>query len=174
MTGLTLMKKPLFTAKAAFLALVLVVLHSFSGSAKSAQEEHGTEDKPFNANEVIIEHVMDAHQWHVMDHLVIPLPIILYSSERGLDIFSSSHFYNEHHEAVEYNGYRLEENHILGKPDERVIDLSVTKNVAMLFINATLLLLVFLSVGSACKKNAGRAPRGLQSFIVLFLFVMKL
>ncbi|HZX73302.1 MAG TPA: F0F1 ATP synthase subunit A [Cyclobacteriaceae bacterium] len=165
------MKKPLFTAKTAFLALLFVVLFSFSGFAKPTQEEqaaeeHATEDVPFKANEVIIEHVMDAHQWHLTDHLVIPLPIILYSSEKGLDIFSSSHFYNEHHEAVEYNGYRLEENHIaLANSEASVLDFSITKNVAMLFINAALLLTVFLSVASAYKKNAGKAPKGLQSFI---------
>ena len=35
----------------------------------------------------------------------------------------------------------------------------------MLFINATLLMVVFLSVAKACKKNRGGAPKGLQSFI---------
>jgi F-type H+-transporting ATPase subunit a len=35
----------------------------------------------------------------------------------------------------------------------------------MLLINATLLILVLVSVGRAYKKNAGKAPKGLQSFI---------
>ena len=42
----------------------------------------------------------------------------------------------------------------------------------MLFINATLLLLVFISVAGAYKKNRGRAPKGLQSFfepVILFV-----
>lgn len=166
------MKKPLFTAKSAFLTLFLTVFISFLGFAKPTQEEavaneeHATEVEPFNAGEVIIEHVMDAHQWHLTDHVVIPLPIIVYSSEKGLDIFSSSHFYNERHEPVEFNGYKLEENHIvLVGSEESVFDFSITKNVAMLFINATLLLVVFLSVASSYKKNANKAPKGLQSFI---------
>jgi F-type H+-transporting ATPase subunit a len=44
--------------------------------------------------------------------------------------------------------------------------------VAMLLINAALLLLVFLSVAKAYKTNNGKAPKGIQSFmepIVLFV-----
>jgi F-type H+-transporting ATPase subunit a len=43
--------------------------------------------EPINASDVILHHVMDDHQWHVADWLVIPLPIIVYSEEKGLDIF---------------------------------------------------------------------------------------
>jgi F-type H+-transporting ATPase subunit a len=165
------MKKPLFTAKAAFLALFFAVGISFYGFSKPTQEEHATEEhaaeaEAFNINEIVLEHVMDAHQWHLTDHLVIPLPVIVYTSEKGLEIFSSSRFYNEHHEPVEYNGYKIENNHILSADtNQEVLDLSITKNVAMLFINAALLLLVFFSVASAYKKNPGKAPKGLQSFI---------
>jgi len=167
MIGLTLMKKPLFTAKTAFLALFFVVLFSFSGFTKTTQEEHSSEGaEEANINEVILEHVMDDHQWHFADDIVLPLPVIVYSSEKGLDIFSSSHFYNEHHQAVEYNGYQLVKTDILlADTGKKVLDLSITKNVAMLFINASLLLGVFLSLGSAYKKNGGKAPKGLQSFL---------
>lgn len=55
---------------------------------------------------------MDDHQWHFADWLVMPLPVIVYSSEKGLDIFSSSRFYDDHHNVVEYNGYKLDHNHI--------------------------------------------------------------
>lgn len=168
------MKKPLFTAKAAFFTLFFAVVFTFSGFAKTTQEEHSSEGaEEANINEVILEHVLDDHQWHFTDHIVLPLPIIVYSSEKGFDIFSSSHFYNEHHQVVEYNGYRLVKTDILlADTGEKVLDLSITKNVAMLFINASLLLIVFLSVSSAYKKNRGKAPKGLQSFmepIVVFV-----
>src|SRR5690606_3492278 len=39
------------------------------------------------------------------------------------------------------------------------------KNVAMLLINATLMVIVFLSVARAYKRNSGKAPKGLQSLI---------
>ncbi len=166
------MKKPFLVAKSAFLTLLFVAFFGFLNGAKASDEAHEGEEK-FNANEVIIEHVLDSHQWHFTDHLVLPLPIIVYSSEKGLDIFSSAHFYNGH-ETVEYEGYKLEHNHILlaesGMP---VLDLSITKNVAMLLINAALLLFVFLSVAKAYKTNAGKAPKGLQSFMELIVVFVR-
>ena len=95
--------------------------------------------KEFNASEVILHHVMDDHIWHLWDHGgTIYLPVIVYSSEKGLEIFSSHHFYDEHHNIVEYNGYKLDHNHIyLADSGKAVLDLSITKNVAMLFINAS-------------------------------------
>jgi F-type H+-transporting ATPase subunit a len=166
------MKKPFIAIKSTFFALILIV---FSGifSPVLAAEEPGHETEPFNASEVILHHVMDDHQWHFADWLVMPLPVIVYSSERGLDVFSSSRFYDEHHNTVEYNGYKLDHNHItLADSGKAVLDLSITKNVAMLFINAALLLFVFTSVAKGSKKNHGKAPTGLQSFfepIILFV-----
>jgi F-type H+-transporting ATPase subunit a len=176
------MRKPFFTAISSILTLFFVVAFGFSGWAQhsvethhdsiqvqshsdsSLTESHSAGEEKFNANETIIEHVLDAPNWHFADHLVLNLPIIVYSSERGLEIFSSSHFFDEHHNTVEYNGYKLEDRKIYlnGK---QVLDFSITKNVAMLFINAALLLIVLLSVAKSYKKNAGKAPKGLQSFI---------
>ncbi len=116
---------------------------------------------------------MDDHQWHFADWFVMPLPIIVYSSEKGLDVFSSSRFYDDHHNLVEYNGYKLEHNHIyLVESGKAVLDLSITKNVAMLLINSALLLFVFLSVAKGFRKNQGKAPSGMQSFfepIIIFV-----
>lgn len=120
----------------------------------------------FNANDVIIHHVLDDHVWHFFDghYGTLYLPVIVYSEARGLELFSSSRFYDDHHQTVEYNGYRLEHNHITlnGQP---VLDVSITKNVAMLLINSTLLLVVLVTAARGYKRNAGRAPSGVQSFI---------
>jgi F-type H+-transporting ATPase subunit a len=169
------MKKPFATVKTAFFAAFLFIF-TMAFLPGFAQEEpmpefnnHQTTDqKEFNAGEVIIHHVLDDHIWHLWDghYGTIFLPVIVYSSERGLDVFSSHHFYDEHHNIVTYSGYKLEHNHIyLADSGKAVLDLSITKNVAMLLINATLLLLVFVAVGKAYKKNAGKAPKGLQSFV---------
>lgn len=147
-----------------FLCVFLLV---FAAGRASAQDEHGGEQK-FNAGEVIIHHVLDDHVWHFWDGHggTLYLPVIVYSAEKGLDIFSSSRFYDEHHNVVPYNGYVLDHNHIyLEGTKKAVLDLSITKNVAMLLINATLLVVVFLTVAGAYKRNAGKAPKGLQSFI---------
>jgi F-type H+-transporting ATPase subunit a len=160
-----MMKKPFFAANPAFLTILFVVALGFSNGARASEGATEGEPEKFNANEVIIEHVLDDHQWHFTDGFVVPLPIIVYSSERGLEVFSSSHFYEGHHK-VEYNGYKLEGREIfLTASGQKALDLSITKNVAMLFINAAVLLLVFFSVAKAYKNNPGKAPKGLQSFI---------
>jgi F-type H+-transporting ATPase subunit a len=140
----------------------------------SAQDEHEGSEESFNASQVILHHVMDDHVWHLWDHGgTIYLAVIVYSSERGLEVFSSRNFYDEHHNVVEYNGYKLEHNHIyLADSGKSVLDLSITKNVAMLFINAALLLIIFLAVAKGYEKNKGKAPSGIQSFfepIILFV-----
>ena len=140
----------------------------------SAQEEHAAAEEKFDASGFIIHHVLDDHVWHLWDHGgTIYLPVIVYSSEKGLDVFSSRNFYDEHHNIVEDNGYKLDHNHIyLADSNKAVLDLSITKNVAMLFINAALLLVVFLAVAKGYKKNTGKAPTGIQSFfepIIVFV-----
>jgi F-type H+-transporting ATPase subunit a len=153
--------------------LVLLFLVGFSTVAKASESEPAAE--PFNASEVILHHVMDDHIWHFFDghYGTLYLPVIVYSSERGLDVFSSHNFYDEHHNTVEFNGYKLDHNHIyLAGTDEAVLDLSITKNVAMLLINATLIMFVFLAVAKGYKNNAGKAPKGIQSFfepIIVFV-----
>jgi F-type H+-transporting ATPase subunit a len=154
---------------AAFIVFFLLIPSAACSAQDSAKEE-----EPFNASELIMHHVMDDHIWHLWDHGgTIYLPVIVYSAEKGLDIFSSRNFYDEHHNVVEYNGYKLDHNHIyLADSGKAVFDISITKNVAMLFINAALLLFVFLAVARGYEKNKGKAPNGLQSFfepIILFI-----
>lgn len=176
------MKKPFLTAKTLFFGLLFVVF-AFGFLGAQSQGEHAADStaeaahapEGFNASEVILHHVMDDHVWHFFDghYGTLFLPVIVYSSERGLDVFSSRNFYDEHHNVVEYDGYKLEHNHIyLASSGAAVLDLSITKNVAMLFINAGLLLLIFLSVAKGYRVNAGKAPKGVQSFfepIIVFV-----
>jgi F-type H+-transporting ATPase subunit a len=153
--------------------LVLLFLVGFSTVTKASESK--PEGEAFNASEVILHHVMDDHIWHFWDghYGTLHLPIIVYSTERGLDVFSSSNFYDEHHNVVEYNGYKLEHNHIyLADSGKAVLDISITKNVAMLLINATIIMFVFLSVAKAYRSNSGKAPKGIQSFfepIIVFV-----
>src|SRR5688572_29290470 len=93
--------------------LVLIVL--FVGFSQSSFASEGTDStETFSASEVILHHVLDDHIWHLWDghYGTIYLPVIVYSSERGLESFSSHNFYDENHNVVEYNGYKLDHNHI--------------------------------------------------------------
>lgn len=164
------MKRPFQYQKQAFFAFLILWFFAFSGVSKAADKEPAG-----NPSEMIIHHVMDDHVWHFWDgHFgTLPLPVIIYSSERGLDFFSSGNFYDEHHNLVEYQGYKLEHGHItLAESGASVVDLSITKNVAMLLITALIMAWVFSSVAREYKNRSGKAPTGLQSFmepIIIFI-----
>ena len=48
---------------------------------------------------MIVDHIVDAHEWHIMTightHITIPLPVMLYHNGR-FDIFMSSKFHHGH------------------------------------------------------------------------------
>ncbi|MEH3113993.1 F0F1 ATP synthase subunit A [Pedobacter terrae] len=164
---------------------VLPVDSAVAESAYAVSGEHGAEanhgKEKFEPTKVIMEHIADSHMWHLWGHTSLPLPVILYTPN-GLEVFSSGNFHHgEHDYNGKYNNYRLEEGHIKvvaadGKVDEEaskaILDFSITKNVAAMFVAILVILIVFISVAGAYKKRAGKAPRGLQSFIepvVLFV-----
>lgn len=159
----------------------------------------GDADGEFNAGEMIMHHVMDAPDIHLMTigdkHISIPLPVIMWSNEDGLSIFSTSRF---HHGHASYNRYALDHGHIIrlsaknpflesehldiadaksfGYSEESwqgffngrpagFINMSITKTAAGIFITVILMFLVFVSVARAYERNPNEAPKGLQSFL---------
>jgi F-type H+-transporting ATPase subunit a len=135
---------------------------------------------------MIIDHIVDSYEWHIMTightHVSLPLPVILVYDGK-LNVFMSSKF---HHGHDAHLGFKIEDTGAKkGKivrvkegtmeTDEhagRIIDLSITKNVLAIFVSAALLLIIFISVANSYRKNAGKAPKGLQSLLEpLILFV---
>ncbi len=156
-------------------------------TAEGQQEPDGGEqaEEKFSAGKLIVEHISDAHDWHVMgegeNSVAIPLPVILYT-DKGLDVFMSSKFHHGHEKVEGKYTYALEEGSkivavnadgtVNEEANAHIYDFSITKNVASLLFSACLLLFVFLSVANAYKRNPNQAPRGLQSFmepIILFV-----
>jgi F-type H+-transporting ATPase subunit a len=155
------------------LTIVAIGLASFSSYSSTEPESHGKEEEgKFNATEMILHHIKDAHEWHFAtvgeNHFTIPLPVILYSNTNGLVVFSSAQF---HHGG--YMGYTLAHEHIISAdPTEIVYDFSITKNVASLLISAFLLVVCFAAVGKSFANNAGKAPKGIQSVMEpLIIFI---
>ncbi len=164
-----------------FIAALTLVFGTLTGVLAQEHTPHERTETPaagekkFNVGEMITHHISDDKGWEFAHGLTLPLPIILYSADRGLEVFSSSRL----HEGTIYNGYKAEHGHIrrvdvAGKPLEEVhvTDLSITKNVASLMLSAILLLVIFTSIAGSYGKNKGRAPTGLQSLlepIVLFV-----
>jgi F-type H+-transporting ATPase subunit a len=164
------------------LLLLLLSTLSIAGFAvpeHEVHEEETGEESVFNPGEMIMHHIADSHEWHLFHnesiHAVIPLPVIVYSSELGFDIFLSSKFDNADHTyfipTKEQYGYRMHHEHItlvdaLGNENAaaHVYDFSITKNVASLMLSAFLLIGVFTSVAKGYVKNKGKAPSGVQSF----------
>lgn len=133
---------------------------SFAGSGEEGAEPDKTS--------FIMHHIKDAYEWHFFDghYGTLYLPVILYSSDRGFEVFSSSHFMDEHHHAVEYNGYKNDHGHIVATEAGRsIVDLSITKNVAMLFITVLVVAFLALKATAYYKKNPKTAPKGVASFL---------
>ena len=154
--------------------LLSVILLTFSAAAMAASD--GDEDK----TSFIMHHVKDSHEWHFATightHVTLSLPVIIYSSDRGIEFYSSSSFVDPetHHFGVEHNGYYIDDHDKLKAVDESrfFIDLSITKNVAMLFLILAVTLFFTLSASGYYKKHPNKAPRGIASFIEpIVLFV---
>lgn len=164
------------------LALTFSVFSCFVSLNLFAQE-HEPEEKPkegFNASEVIFHHILDAHEFHFLSwegsdgkehELAIPLPVIVYSKERGLSTFNFSKL----HEGAIYDGYKSDEDGKIvavredGTVDESVklYDFSLTRNVVQMILALALLVWVMMSVAKSYKKGQGvtSAPKGKQNLI---------
>jgi F-type H+-transporting ATPase subunit a len=163
--------------------------HAAVGTSAEVKDE-----KKFDIGKFALHHIADSHSWHVIGHIYVSLPVILYT-QAGLVDFSSGDFHHDDEAKVivERKGQRFvkfhekiyyasdtanahgqyvaldEKHHPLNK---RPLDLSITKNVCTLFISIIALLAVFLNVAKGYRKRKGKSPKGLQSWmepIILFV-----
>ena len=153
-------------------AVVDTLASASHGDAHGHEVAHGAEK--FEPTKVIMEHISDSHMWHMWGHVSVPLPVIVYTPA-GIDFFSSGHFHHgEHDYTSSKNTYRLVEDKVKvvgadGQVDEEasgaLLDFSITKNVAAMFVAIAILLLIFTTVAATYKKRVGKSPKGLQSFV---------
>lgn len=179
------------TFKAVFLGLIFAL--PIDGFAYD-KDDMGS-DKKFDPNEMIMHHVKDAHEFHIIDindePISLPLPIILWT-ENGLTTFMSSEF---HHDddgkvVVEKNGgkfiklhekiYQLNANATSIAFDDKhhptnatkPLDISITRNVFMMWVSVLVLLLIFISAARVYKKSDKKVPTGIAGFVEpLIVFV---
>jgi len=173
------------------LAVILTVIFAFGLTttkiyAEENHEQNAVEDtrhEEFDAGKFVMEHVSDAFEWHILTynhhHVSVPLPIILYSKNSGLNVFWSSRF---HHGTETYKNFRIEhegeyegkivelnaQGEIAGVP----LDLSMTKTVIGILVSVIIIMLIFLNVAKAAQKRTGKAPQGVQNLVepvILFI-----
>lgn len=127
----------------------------------------------------MIHHIADAHEWHFATigdlHITLPLPIIIYAKDRGLEIFSSFRFFNENHEKIPYKGYALDAQEKIRALDEtrKFYDLSLTKNVASMLISVFILVGILLTMAKCYINTPKAVPRGFRAFLELIICFVK-
>jgi F-type H+-transporting ATPase subunit a len=170
--------------------LILTALSVFSFSVLTAggHEGHGAEEK-YNPVPVILEHILDSHEWHLYTtkdehghdhHVSIPLPVIIIDG--GLKVFMSSAFHHDEHnhhlysaevdgktyfiEKMDENGNVKGENIYFIENGEKVypLDFSMTKNVVALLVGALLIFFIVMKIAKHYKTNGAVAPKGVASF----------
>ena len=179
--------------KTALLSILFLTI-SFVGFASNEKGKNDQETE-FNPQEMILHHVKDAHSFHLWEwhekSVSIPLPIILWTNN-GLTTFMSSKF---HHDdsgkvIVEANGgkfvklhekiYQLNTDAIVIAFDKehhptnavKPLDISVTRNVFMMWVSVIVLLLIFIISARSYRKSENNIPKGIASFIEpLVIFV---
>lgn len=159
-----------------FCILFVLLLSALSVTAGDNVALAGNKDD-VDVKAIIFEHVQDSYEWHITaiggKHLSIPLPIILYSSRTGWEVFSSAVF----HTKEEYNGFRIsasgqKEGKVVeidneGNEVRPLLDLSLTKTAFSVVINAFLLLFIVLFTARWYKgrKPSDAAPRGFVGLV---------
>jgi len=146
------------------------------------EETHGTEK--FNPGEFIFDHIGDSYEWHILTyknfHLSIPLPVIVYSKTKGLNIFLFSKF---HHGHSEYKGFKYE---LTGENRGKVVeilddgstilpalDLSFSKNALAILLSLILILWVFLTAAKGYRERPDKAPTGVQNLVEPFILFVR-
>ena len=164
------------------LALTMVFAISPALAAEGEKEEGG-----ISLKEILFGHVQDAYQWHVTDiggePVIIHLPMIFYSEQSGFHVMCSSQF--EHEPNAELLRKGPDGFYIKGAEDEKgqivekvgnelkpvAFDISITKQVCVLFIDAIILLLCILIPARWCKthKVDDPAPKGFTGLMHMFI-----
>jgi F-type H+-transporting ATPase subunit a len=173
-----------FTVAVFSIFLLLISLPVIAGGGEG--DDKGEKKKKLNVGEVIFEHVLDGHEFHFFGKS-LPLPVILYSPQKGFTSFMSSAF---HHGHETHEGYKILTNENIpelgldpkkfkaeeivavgtdGKidPSIKVYDFSLTRNVVQMLLALIIFVWIMLRIANRYKSGVGvtSAPKGSQSLL---------
>lgn len=138
----------------------------------SEHKEHGG---GFDPVEIIMHHIADANEFHILGDVTMPLPVIIYNKSTKSWFTAMSSVFHAHHGegTVTYNGYKMEHSRVHPEDQtQKYIDFSITKNVFGMFIGLAILFIIFFLVRKSYTSTEFKAPSGFQSFMEpLFQFV---
>lgn len=175
-----------------FFSIPVLAQHEGGGDTTHQQGGHeatgheGDKKEKLNIGEVIFEHVLDGHEFHFFGKS-IPLPVILYSPQKGFTSFMSSAF---HHGEHAHEGYMILTSHNIEKlgldpkkfkseqiiavdatgkydPSVKVYDFSLTRNVVQMTLALIIFVWIMLRIAKRYKSGVGvtSAPKGSQSLL---------
>ncbi len=158
----------------AFSLFLTVFANDALGQEPGKEEQGEKAKKGLDMKSVIFGHIMDGHDFHFFDiihkdgtkHPVsLPLPVILYSPQKGFSFFMSSKF---HHGEHEVDGYNLVEGKVVPTdPNAKVYDFSLTRNVVQMILALALLVWIMITIAKKYINGHGvtSAPKGMQGLL---------
>ena len=143
--------------KRIMLVLLLAVNLQAASAMEPAQETAAEAEESLDIGTLIFDHVLDSYEWHITEWkgrtIAIYLPVILIDD--GIQVFSSKHIMH----TGSYGAYHIapadapHAGKIVRADGSKPLDLSITKNVLQLFINAILLVLIVLLTARWYKRH---------------------
>lgn len=134
-----------------------------------------------NVGDIVFSHIKDSYEWHITKwndkEISVPLPVIVISKDKGLNVFLSSRL----HEGESFRGFyiaesgenigKIVEHDTFGK-EVRPIDISITKNVFALLLSCFLLVFIIMRVARWYKRRPLDVPGGWVGMVeMLIVFV---
>ena len=156
--------------------LLLILSVSFLIFDISAQETPSNtlpnkqKHEEIDVQNLILEHLADEYEWHLFTikdkAITIPLPVIVYSKEYGLRIYSSSVITTDHTlDDIPYYISPTGENkgkvvYRIGEDEVRPLDLSLTKNALSILISSFLLVLIIVRISRNYENESLKGKKG--------------
>lgn len=168
----------LFKILMLFAALIVSATTATAKEHGHMRSEH--QDGTFVVRDFILEHVGDSYIWHIIKigdtHISVPLPVIVYSQQSGLNVFMASKL----EDGEEYNGFYFSETapykgkvvQLVDGKEVRPVDLSITKNVFTLLFSASILIFVIMYVVRAYRKEGFFVKNRFVLFMEMFIMMI--
>ena len=164
----------LFTALAVSVAALAANAGPEAADETVSASQSGTETPQVDIKSMLFGHIGDSYQWHITQigdkHIIIPLPVIVYSST-GWHCFMSSKLEDGPYKGLycaeggKYDGKIVEKD--ASGNEIRPLDISITKNVAGLMINSLIVVLLILGCSRWYRKHdvLKEAPTGMAAVL---------